>query len=458
MTSAKAMSRNWPKISWQLSQSLPRAAMASASTELGKKLGLRSSTKKKEKKNKNQSADKGDRPNDGAPTGKPVQAPRQTKTHKIRIWPTEEQRLKVSKWMDAARWTYNKTVDAVMQAMQRKQAAPEKQETRRQLVNKSLLATHPGHEWLLETPAGIRDKAWKQVYSALRMHRTLKRRRFQLKHRRRKDRSQTIKIDARDYGHKRGEFAWLTQLRCAEPLPPRIECEFEILKTWTGEFYLLIPMHCDVVNATPTKVPGSDSQAPARRVVSIDPGVRTFATCYDPSGVVYEVGTEDRGRLCKLSWGADKLQRKIKEAQNHRQRYRMKRAQRRLFEKRKHLVDDLHHQLAYWLCSEFDDIIITTYRGSEMTRRLGRRLNRETTRQMLTWSYYRFKQHLAFKAHLTGRRLFVVDEAYTSRTCGACGTLKEKTGSKHFSCRECGAQIDRDFNGARNILLRTLSI
>lgn len=229
--------------------------------------------------------------------------------------------------------------------------------------------------------------------------------------------------------------------------------QFEIMSTWTGEYFLLIPV-------TTQCTPAGDGQAGCcvRRVASIDPGIRTFATVYDPSGVVYEVGMEDRERLCRLSWAADHLARKIKTATQHRRRYRLKRAFRRVYERRRHLVDELHHQLAFWLCKEFDDIIITTYRGSAMTRRLGRRLNRETTRQMLTWSYYRFKQHLAFKARLMGKNVFIVDEHYTSRTCGECGALKGKSGSKDFKCKTCGAEMDRDFNGARNILLRTVSV
>ena len=53
-----------------------------------------------------------------------------------------------------------------------------------------------------------------------------------------------------------------------------------------------------------------------------------------------------------------------------------------------------------------------------------------------------------------------VGEAYTSRTCGLCGTLNHDLGgAKTFQCvdEHCGVQIDRDVNGARNILLRELT-
>lgn len=373
-----------------------------------------------------------------------------------------------------------------MVSRENKQPVPSKPLLRKEIVNISMLNTHPACDWVLETPAGIRDKALKQVYTAIKTQRTLGRTHWRLKYRRKKDRSQTIKIDARDYNsafiraviesaqltlseeiglRKRSNeaenhFDFLATLSASESLPPQVENEFEIMRTWTGEYFFLLPA---ARNIQPQPV--SDSQATTaagggcRRVVAIDPGVRTFATCYDPSGTVYEVGAEDRTRLCKLSWSADKLAHKIKSgAKNHRQRYRLKRRLRRTYQKRRNLVDELHHQLAVWLCREFDDIIITTYRGSILSRRLGRRLNTEVTRQMLTWSYYRFKQFLVYKAQQTGKRVFIVEEPYTSRTCGECGILKDPSSSKTFACKACNAVMDRDFNGARNILLRTLSV
>ncbi|CAG8820724.1 12399_t:CDS:1, partial [Gigaspora margarita] len=44
---------------------------------------------------------------------------------------------------------------------------------------------------------------------------------------------------------------------------------------------------------------------------------------------------------------------------------------------------------------------------------------------------------------------------YTSKTCGFCGYVYRKLGgSKIFHCPECKTELDRDINGARNILLR----
>ena len=74
---------------------------------------------------------------------------------------------------------------------------------------------------------------------------------------------------------------------------------------------------------------------------------------------------------------------------------------------------------------------------------------------MLTWAHYRFQQRLIQRGKRTGCEVRLVDEAFTSKTCGACGALHPGLqGAKLFVCPSCQHTIDRDANGARNILLR----
>ena len=79
---------------------------------------------------------------------------------------------------------------------------------------------------------------------------------------------------------------------------------------------------------------------------------------------------------------------------------------------------------------------------------------------MLTWAHYRFRCRLIAKAaEYNVCQVIDANEAYTSKTCGACGKLSAVVGSKVFKCRdgECGYVADRDVNAAQNILLRFLT-
>jgi hypothetical protein len=51
-----------------------------------------------------------------------------------------------------------------------------------------------------------------------------------------------------------------------------------------------------------------------------------------------------------------------------------------------------------------------------------------------------------------------MNESYTSRTCSVCGYLNSKCSKKEFNCKSCNFNIDRDINGSRNIMIKTLML
>src|SRR2546421_12373077 len=74
---------------------------------------------------------------------------------------------------------------------------------------------------------------------------------------------------------------------------------------------------------------------------------------------------------------------------------------------------------------------------------------------MCTWSHYHFQRHLIHKVREhPWCQVVICTEEYTSKTCGFCGYIHKKLGgSKEFCCPQCKINLDRDINGARNILL-----
>jgi IS605 OrfB family transposase len=206
---------------------------------------------------------------------------------------------------------------------------------------------------------------------------------------------------------------------------------------------------------------------PIEKVVAIDPGVRTFATMYDPAGRLVEWGAGDITRLFRLCMHADRLNTlsqpppkndRHSASTTHKQRKRIKRAFLRLHDRIKNLVTEFHRKLVKWLCENYNLILLPKFGTSQMVKRAERRINGKAARQILTWSHYQFRQRLESKAlEYPWVRVVEVREDYTSKTCGRCGWINDKLGgSKKFSCRECKWTTDRDLNGARNIMLRTL--
>ena len=116
---------------------------------------------------------------------------------------------------------------------------------------------------------------------------------------------------------------------------------------------------------------------------------------------------------------------------------------------------EVHKQLCKFLVTEYDVIMLPSFETSQMVTRVQRKLNKKTVRNMLTWSHYKFKKCLIFKARQIGKKVVIVNEAHTSKTCSCCGWYHKKSGgSNTFHCQQCKTIIDRDVNGAKNIFLK----
>ena len=70
-------------------------------------------------------------------------------------------------------------------------------------------------------------------------------------------------------------------------------------------------------------------------------------------------------------------------------------------------------------------------------------------------SHYLLKQRVQQKCEERSVTFVEANEAYTSKTCGACGFVHDGLGSSEvFRCPSCGLRCHRDLHAARNIYLR----
>jgi putative transposase len=69
--------------------------------------------------------------------------------------------------------------------------------------------------------------------------------------------------------------------------------------------------------------------------------------------------------------------------------------------------------------------------------------------------FYQLKQRLMYKAYLYGKKVFMVPEHYTTKTCSNCGKINDSVGSKEvFECDHCKMVTGRDFNASKNMKLK----
>ena len=358
------------------------------------------------------------------------------KVKKLRLYPKKKAKRKINEWIGATRWIYNKCVEAVNSG-ERKCNLKELRE----------LISSEEEEWLTEIPYEIKDGAIRDLVKAGKATRKT-RKKFSFKSR--KDLQQSFYLRARDFFRKKGKFSFLGEIKTREELP-ELEHDLRLIKDSLNRYWLAIPVPLEIKTLNESQV---------KRVVSIDPGNRTFATCYDPQGSITEWGVNDQERLFRLCLKIDKYTSEASKS-NAKRRFVLRKKIKRIRSKIRNLVDELHRKLAKWLCSNYQVILLPEFKVQGMAKKSKRKISNKSVRKMMTLSHYRFKQFLINKVReYPGVKVLIVTEEFTSKTCGRCGVENNKLGSsKLFECERegCNLKIDRDHNGARNILIKTLT-
>ena len=236
----------------------------------------------------------------------------------------------------------------------------------------------------------------------------------------------------------------LGDMRMAENLPVPENRNICRLSLRYGQYHLSVPYDEKLP-------PERENQA---RVVALDPGVRSFLTwyCADSVGKIGEGAFFRIQRLCERL--DDLLSRAAKSPS--RRRRNMRRAANRMRLRIENLVAELHRQAARFLVNNFDVILLPTFETSEMVERGRRRIRSKTVRNLLSLAHYRFKLFVRHKAAETGAIVLDVNEAYTSKTVSWTGEMLENLGGASVVVAQDGERMDRDYNGARGIYLRTL--
>lgn len=107
-----------------------------------------------------------------------------------------------------------------------------------------------------------------------------------------------------------------------------------------------------------------------------------------------------------------------------------------------------YHQISNQLLRENQTVVVETLRVKNM---MG---NRKLSKHIADASWSTLVNMLEYKAGWYGRNIVKVDTFYpSSKTCSFCGNVKEQLllSERTYDCEYCGLSIDRDLNAAINI-------
>lgn len=401
------------------------------------------------------------------------------KTLKIRLFPTEQEKAKIHLLLDQYRWYYNSTLtivnrhygikkipelfklnNNVVRDLIRKYRYTE--ELHGNLLFQDFVYEQDRNETLVppwwenqvhsRLPRGASDKFTYGLNSALALYRNGHINKFQMKFMSKKKPTEYCHFEDGGFPafiRKIKSHYWFrtkngrTKIQFSDINTPKRGIEI-IYDKITDRYFLHYPVEKDWF---PEQDIRSDSQVKytcqGDRLISLDPGVRKFLVGYDPSGQSIFIGENAHKQLSTLLFQIDKTTDKNEQS--------------KLWSQLRNLVDELHWKTISFLVENYDIILLPEFRISQMIRK--KKLARITKRLLCMFSFYRFKTRLEEKCRTFGKNLIIVDESYTSCTCGVCGTINSLIkGKEVFECPECHVKIDRDVAGSRNVLIKNISL
>jgi putative transposase len=359
------------------------------------------------------------------------------KAIKIRLYPNKEQKTKLREFFGITRFIYNACL------------ADLKKSTEGKLNKKYLRSKHVNNEnyktinsWMLNYHYDIRDEAMNDClknYNSNIAKYKIDKKPFSINFKSKKNKCDSIAVLAKHWNYSRGLLSdiFTSSMNASKKLPKKLNYDSRLIKNNLNQYFLCIPKPLEM------KQLGCEKQTP--KIISLDPGVRTFITGYDPNYKTLELSYNDIGKIGRLLHYKKKLQKFSK--------YSIRKAFRRINMKIYNLVDDCHKKLAKYICSNYNYVLIPKLNFHNF-----KNLNKSAKNKMIAWRHCDFVKRLQNKSREYNTKVIVVEEDYTSMTCTNCGCINNNLGSsKDFNCSNCNINIDRDINGSRNILLKYIT-
>ena len=176
--------------------------------------------------------------------------------------------------------------------------------------------------------------------------------------------------------------------------------------------------------------------------IGIDVGLEKFASTSDGTFV------ENPRFFRKEEEALAKAQRKLsKQTKGTKEWREAKKVVARIHERIKNRRHNFIHQLSRKLVNENDVIVVEKLNVDNMVK------NHCLSKSIHDASWTQFRYALDYKAASAGRKLILVNPAYTSQDCSGCGFRAKKPLKERWHlCPMCGLSLDRDVNAAINIL------
>ena len=373
------------------------------------------------------------------------------RAYKLRLYPTRTQERALARWFGHSRWVWNWALAARRKAYARRGQTLSPVDLSRLLTRIKRSKTRV---WLAEAPESCLAQKLRDLEAAYCNAFAGRARLPRFKSRRGAQRAR-VRFDPRHTGKVR---AWLrgrmvlpelgaVKLR-GRPLPAAVPKLVTVSRDAAGRYWVSFAVEEPLRAAAPASSPS----------IGIDFGVARLATL--STGETVANPRPLAAHLARLHRLQQRLARQRRGSKRRgRTRTRIARLHARVADCRREEL----HRLSHRLVSENQVIAIEDLnvegmgRSARGTREApGRRVRAKAglNRSLKDAALGELRRQLEYKAAWYGRTVVVVDRWFaSSRRCSACWAHKAELGlaERHWRCRRCGTDHDRDINAAKNI-------
>ena len=364
-------------------------------------------------------------------------------TRQIRLYPTMEQRTILKQWFGVARKVYNST----LKICQSRPKLNKSLDNLRFRIEKKLYHK----DYISKVPYYIKDCAISDYIKAddnARLKYRTTKKCSQMRFRSKKQPSQSIEpkptstkpiLNSNNRPRLLQVYTrYMPPIKTKEDIPDFSSCR--IVMKYGREFYLSAQVKYEL--------PQKNQVIDLDKTVAIDPNAKNMLAFYSTStaGVI---GENINQLLDSKNSKISRLQHFESKTPNKRIKKMLRRKIIRQYNKREGIRDEIHWKLANALLKNYDTIIIPEFQEQKKCRTL----YRTTNRQMFGISHSLFRNRLSHKADIQGKRVIVMTEEYTSKTCSQCGHYNIPTDRQYY-CFNCKLSIHRDVNAAKNIMMK----
>ena len=353
------------------------------------------------------------------------------KAYRYRIYPTEEQKVLLSKTFGCVRviWNRNATIFGTYD-----------KETNPKPVYQSTTEIKSELVWMSEVSAAalqqkeIDFKEYKKQYFSKTRSKKIGRCSFKKKHQKQSYRLPNQKFDLGNHEIRLEKIGWVKTVVERRPSKDSKYLSVTVSKDPTQKYFVSVLVDEQVLEKVPQ----------TRRVVGIDLGLKELVITSE--GIKYENPQWFRENQAPLRRAQKNLSRKKKGSSRYiKSKIKVARIHSKTANQRKWF----HHQVSLDLVRVYDFI------GLEDLNVKGMVKNRKLSKSISDAGWAQFVSFLEYKALRNDKVVQKINRFFpSSKMCFDCGTIKQDLTLKDRSwvCESCGCMPDRDINAARNIL------